>query len=72
MKKMNVIDLTGAELQQKLEEAHHELFNLRFQLAIGRLRNYGRISQLRRDIARIKTEQSRRRIQGETAQEAEA
>ena len=72
MKKINVADLTGAELEQKLEEAHHELFNLRFQLAIGRLRNYSRISQVRRDIARIRTEQSQRRIQGETVQEAEA
>ena len=72
MKKINVADLTGAELEQKLEEAHHELFNLRFQLAIGRLKNYSRISQLRRDIARIETEQSRRRIQGEPVQEAEA
>jgi large subunit ribosomal protein L29 len=72
MKKINVADLTGAELEQKVVEAHHELFNLRFQLAIGRLRNYSRISQVRRDIARIKTEQSRRRIEGETVQEAEA
>ena len=72
MKKINVSDLTGAELEQKLEEAHHELFNLRFQLAIGRLKNYSRISQVRRDIARIKTEQSRRRIQDQTLQEAEA
>ncbi len=72
MKKLNVNDLTVAELEQKLEEAHHELFNLRFQLAIGRLRNYSRISQLRRDIARIQTEQSRRRIHGEPAEEAEA
>lgn len=72
MKRIDVVDLTNAELEQKLEESHHELFNLRFQLAIGRLRNYGRISQLRRDIARIKTEQSRRRIRGEVEQEAEA
>jgi large subunit ribosomal protein L29 len=72
VKKLNVVDLTSAELDQQLEEAHHELFNLRFQLAVGRLRNYSRISQVRRDIARIKTEQTRRRIEGETQQEAEA
>jgi len=72
VKKIKVADLTSAELDQKLEEAHHELFNLRFQLAIGQLRNYSRISQVRRDIARIRTEQSRRSIQGETQQEAEA
>lgn len=61
MKKMNVSDLTVAELQQKIDEAHQELFNLRFQLAIGRLKNYKRISQVRRSIARIETERSRRR-----------
>jgi large subunit ribosomal protein L29 len=72
VKKLNVVDLTSAELDQQLEEAHHELFNLRFQLAVGRLRNYSRISQVRRDIARIKTEQNRRRIEGEAQQEAEA
>ena len=72
MKKIKVVDLTSAELEQKLEEAHHELFNLRFQLAIGRLRNYSRISHVRRDVARIMTEQNRRRIEGEPKQEAEA
>lgn len=72
MKKLNVVDLTSAELDQQLEEARHELFNLRFQLAVGRLRNYSRISQVRRDVARIKTEQNRRRIEGEAQQEAEA
>jgi len=72
VKKLNVVDLTSAELDQQLEEARHELFNLRFQLAVGRLRNYSRISQVRRDVARIKTEQNRRRIEGEAQQEAEA
>jgi large subunit ribosomal protein L29 len=62
MKTKNYADLTRAELQQALEEAHQELFNLRFQLSIGRLKNYGRIPQLRREIARIRTEQSRRRL----------
>ncbi len=73
MKSSELVDLTLAELQQELEEAHQELFNLRFQLAIGRLKNYRRIAQLRRDIARIKTEQSRRRLLEKTQpQEAEA
>lgn len=69
MKRMNLTDLTVAELQQKAEEAYQELFNLRFQLAIGRLKNYSRIKQVRRNIARIKTEQNRRRRQGEEARE---
>jgi len=69
MKKINLTDLTVAELQQKADEAYQELFNLRFQLSIGRLKNYARISQVRRDIARIKTEQNRRRQSGEQARE---
>ncbi len=74
MKKKDYADLTRAELQQALDEAHQELFNLRFQLSIGRLKNYARIPQLRREIARIATEQSRRRLlDAEMAgQEAEA
>jgi large subunit ribosomal protein L29 len=73
MKNEDLTELTVAELNQELEQAHQELFNLRFQLAIGRLKNYQRISQLRRDIARIKTEQSQRRLEAKAQpQEAEA
>jgi large subunit ribosomal protein L29 len=32
-----------------------ELFNLRFQLATAQIENVGRISEVRRDIARVKT-----------------
>ena len=56
-------------MQQALDESHQELFNLRFQLAIGRLKNYSRIAQLRREIARIGTEQSRRRLQEDKVQQ---
>ncbi len=62
MKSSELRELTDAEIQQKIEEAHQELFNLRFQLAIGRLKNYKRIMQVRRDIARLKTEQRRRQL----------
>lgn len=63
MKSSELIELTDAELEQQLEESHQEMFNLRFQLSIGRLRNYKRISALRRDIARVRTEQRRRQLQ---------
>jgi len=71
MKSSELTELTDAELQQKVDEAHQELFNLRFQLAIGRLRNYKRIARVRRDIARVKTEQRRRQLTalGKEAQE---
>ena len=48
-------ELNPEELDQKLEEAKHELFNLRFQLATGKQDNSARIGQVRRDIARIAT-----------------
>lgn len=62
MKSSELIGVTDDDLEQMLQEAHQELFNLRFQLTIGRLRNYKRISHVRRDIARIKTEQRKRQL----------
>lgn len=70
MKRTNLSDLTMAELQQKLEEARRELLDLRFRLAIGRLPNYSRIPQVRREIARILTERRRRQLQESGLQEA--
>ncbi len=70
MKRIRLSDLTMAELQQKLEEARRELLDLRFRLAIGRLPNYSRIPQVRREIARILTEQRRRQLQESGLQEA--
>ena len=43
------------ELLQKLEEAHEELFNLRFRLATRQLVNYHEIARVKKRIARIKT-----------------
>jgi large subunit ribosomal protein L29 len=46
---------TVDQLEIQLAEAKAELFNLRFQHVTGKLDNYARISQLRRDVARIMT-----------------
>ena len=48
-------DLPADELQRQLEETKEELFNLRFQNATGQLDNYKRLTELRKDIARLKT-----------------
>jgi large subunit ribosomal protein L29 len=40
---------------QRLADARKELFNLRFQLATGRLDNVSRIAIVRQDIARLMT-----------------
>lgn len=55
MKTSELRNLTLEELQKKLKEARQELFNLRFQLATGQLKNYKRIKQVKKDIARILT-----------------
>ena len=46
---------SNAELQEDLVAAKKELFNLRFQNATNQLDNTGRIKEVRRNIARIKT-----------------
>jgi large subunit ribosomal protein L29 len=48
-------DLSVEDLGGKAVELDQELFNLRFQLHTGHLENSARISQVRRDIARVKT-----------------
>jgi len=40
---------------RKLDEAHQELFNLRFQYSTGQLKNTARLSQVKREIARLRT-----------------
>jgi large subunit ribosomal protein L29 len=44
-----------AELKKKLEEAHQELFNLRFKLATRQLVNYSELPMVKKRIARINT-----------------
>jgi large subunit ribosomal protein L29 len=43
------------ELNEKLREAKEELFNLRFQAATGQLESHGRLTAVRKEIARIYT-----------------
>lgn len=47
--------LNDADLAHQLEEAHHELFNLRFRLATRQMANTAELSKVRRKIARIRT-----------------
>ena len=57
-----ITDISDAELVSMLNDAKKELFNLRFQLATGQLDNTARLSQVKRDIARAKTEMRGREI----------
>jgi len=47
--------LTEAELTEKEQQLTQEVFNLRFQLATGRIENPMKIRQAKRDLARVKT-----------------
>ena len=55
MKAEEIRALSSGEMQQKLDELKHELFNLRFQHEVGQLENPSKIKQTRKDIARIYT-----------------
>ena len=62
--KQRLSDLTAMskdQLQDELLKLKKEQFNLRFQRATGQLENTSRVRIVRRDIARIKTLQSRQR-----------
>lgn len=55
MKLTEIKALGNAELRKKLEEAHRELFNLRFKLATKQLVNHRELPRVRKRIARINT-----------------
>ncbi len=59
-------DLTDAELVGRLNEAHRELFNLRFQHFTRQLANYKRLEEVRHDIARIHTVLRERELANKT------
>ncbi|MDQ7850188.1 MAG: 50S ribosomal protein L29 [Armatimonadota bacterium] len=46
-------EMTPEELRKKLDDALRELFSLRVK--VSQQRNTGRIRELRRDVARLKT-----------------
>jgi large subunit ribosomal protein L29 len=48
-------ELDEDELETRLAEYRRELLNLRFQLATGQLDNISRISEVKKDVARVLT-----------------
>jgi large subunit ribosomal protein L29 len=55
MKAHEIRVMTSDELVQQLGDAYEELFNLRFQFSTGQLENFNRLTEVKRDIARLKT-----------------
>ena len=60
MKMTDIKSLVADELVQKEKDLREELFNLKFQHAIGKLENTSRLRVLKKDVARIITEQKLR------------
>ncbi len=55
MKMQDIKELSEKEREEKLSDLREEYFNLKFQMAMGKIENPGRLKYMRRDIARIMT-----------------
>jgi len=64
MKVNDLKEMTMEELDQQLAEIKKEQFNLKLQQVSGQLENPARIKDLRRSVARIRTIQNDKKIEG--------
>jgi len=67
MKAEEARNLSEKEREEKIVDFSQEIFNLRFQLATGKIENPSRLRDLRRDIARLKTIQRENRASDESS-----
>ncbi len=56
-------ELSDAELQQKERELKRQLFNVRFAVSTGQQDNTALLTQLKRQLARVKTILRERQLQ---------
>jgi len=62
MKIVEVRNLTDSELVSKKKDARQEYFNLRLQQTTGALEKPSRLNELRKDVAKLETVLSERRL----------
>ena len=55
MKVKEIRELSNEEIKAKLKESKEELFNLKFSGAMGNLEKLARLTELRHQVARLKT-----------------
>ncbi len=65
MKPAEIHEMTDEEMIRAIEDNQRELFNLRMRNQTGQVENTALIKQTRRDVARLLTEQTRRRTLAE-------
>lgn len=63
MKINKIREMSSPDLEKELGELKSELFKLRFSLKTNGLDNPMKIKEVRRDIARVKTELRKREIE---------
>ncbi len=66
MKGNEVRELTDQEITDRIEQLQEERFRLRFRSATQQLENPMLLRTIRRDIARLKTAQRERELNGGT------
>jgi large subunit ribosomal protein L29 len=59
-----LLDFDDKKLHESLSLLKKELFNLRFQKTLGELTNTSRFSKVKKNVARVETELTRRRKVG--------
>ncbi len=65
MKINKIREMSSADLEKELGELKSELFKLRFSLATNGLDNPMKIREVKKDIARINTILTERKLNGE-------
>jgi large subunit ribosomal protein L29 len=68
-KKINLKDLTDAELVEKLRDDKGQFTKMKFNHAVSPIENPTRLRTLRRDIARMHTETTKRAAAAKTNNE---
>lgn len=62
-------EMSDKKLEEMLENGREEMFNLRFQKAATRLKDFARLRQVRREIAQLETVLHQRWLAAQTAAE---
>ncbi len=65
MDNKQIREMSGEELAAKLAELRREKLNLKIQSRTGQLEKTAQVRQVRRDIARVMTEQTARAAKAE-------
>lgn len=71
MKAADIRKMDVAKIVEELNDARHELLNLRFQAITGQLTDTSRVRVVRRDIARMETILKEKEM-AKSAEESEA